>query len=384
MPEDPKNKPTGEIVSHDFGKAMDRAAKKSLSKELKKAGTRISHKPTSSSAHFVNALAEGDEKQKDKLLRLLNFIGTELTKRGDPQKGTRKRRTGKELEEESGRPRLYGRDFCPLLEEKVLAGALGHHKHNPESGRRIYGGAPQATSKSGAFPEGLLSLLGYHETTRAGKARDIREAMLLMEEVVGAKLEGLVALKQGDSWLRVSEAIAKEADLPTIGREARVFLFVPEDYGDRLPTIYNAYSERRAKEQALPYVPQITKDRALHERNDLERPTKTPIVEVEATAKVRTLDEVTPLHRRLAGARNGRDLTQKEVGELFGVSAQTIKLWETFERDELGKTTKGRPIPKQIAPLLERWLRERIAPTKEELDSLTKRREGRRKADRES
>jgi hypothetical protein len=382
-PEDPKNKPSGEVVSHDFARVLSAKEKKALSGELKKQRTRIIHKPTISNAYFVNALADGDEKRKEKLLRLLEFMGAELTRRKDPRADKRKELIAKRGSAEAELPRLYDRTFCPLLEERVLAGALGHHKHNPESGRKLYGGSPQPTAKSGAFPEGLLSLLGFHETTKAGRARDIREALLLMAVAVETKLGGLVALKLKDAWLRVPKAIEDETDLPLIGREARIFLFFPDDYVDRLHDIFNAYNRKRAVDEKLPYIPQLTRDRGLHERNDLERVSKAPTVEeeqvIETTAKVVTLNDVTPLHRRLAGARNGRRLTQKQVGEIFGVSAQTIKLWETYERDELGKGTKGRPIPKQIIPLLERWLRERIAPTKEELEVLEKRRPGKRR-----
>lgn len=383
-PEDPKNKPSGEVVSHDFGRVLSTKEKKALGGELKKQKTRISHKPTSSNAHFVNALADGDDKRKDKLLRLLDFLASELTRRKDPRRDKRREIIAKPGSPEAELPRLYDRTFCPLLEDKVLAGALGHHKHNAESGRRLYGGAPQATAKSGAFPEGLLSLLGFHETTKAGRARAIREAILLMAEVVETKLEGLVAIRTKDAWLRIPEAIENEAGISAVGREARVCLFVPGDYVDRLHTIYNEYAERRARKEDLPYVAKITRDRALHERNDLERPSKTPIVEqeivIETTATLRKfIEDTVPLHVRLADNRYARRLTQKEVGEIFGVSERTVKFWEAYERDEFGKTTKGRPIPKQIIPLLERWLREEIPPTKEELETLTKRRTGRAK-----
>lgn len=372
--EDPEAKPSGEVVDYDFSRKLPWEQKKELSKALPK-GSRITHKDTSINGHLVNALADGDERKKRQLSHLLDFMATELTRNKDP------RRDRKQIDKrlDGSKPRLYDREFCPLLEDRLLSGALAHQKHSPESGRKLYGGSPQATSRSGASPEGLLSVLGFHETSKSGRKREIREALLLMVEVVEQTLGGLVALKNGTEWARVQEVIGLEEDLFIVGREYRVHLFFPENYVELLYERYHEYQAERAKKLKLPYTVKITKDRDLHRKNDLDRPSNGQVGEAveERAAVLKRLRAITPLHERLVGARQHRNLTQKDVGLIFGVSAQTVKLWESYTKDDLGKIVKGRPISRELVPLVERWLEEKTAPTSEELSALKNRRPGR-------
>lgn len=386
--EDPNAKPTGEIVDYEFSRKMEREKRKNLSQELKKHRTRVAHKDTAVNAHLVNALARGNEKRKDKIHRLLDFMATELTRNRDPRRD--KKTPDKTL---SGhRPRLYDRSFCPLLEDRRLAGALAHQKHNPESGRKLYGGSPLATPTSGASPEGLLSVLNYHNSTKAGRLKEIREALTIMKEIVQDTLDGLVALRNGDEWLKVEDALAGVEDLPAVARSYRVHLFFPEDYVDRLHNHYAAYQEERARAQGLPYRVAITRDAGLHRKNNLDRPASFRIEDSGSVIKVEArpsgsdrlenrLETVTPLHERLADTRAARNLTQKELGLIFGVSDRTVKKWEAYTHGELGKVIKGRPIPRELVPLVERWIKDKHAPTAEELASLKSRRPGRSQDD---
>lgn len=372
--EDPQTRPSGEVVDYDFSQKMPREKRKELSKVLKP-GSRIIHKATSVNSHLVNAMANGDPRKRERLTHLLDFMASELTLNRDPRKDKRK------IKEENWlAPRLYGRDFCPLLEERCLAAALSHQKHNPESGRKLYGGSSRSTTKSGGSPEGLLSALGFYETSRAGKKREIREALLLMVEVVEETLGGLVALKNGEEWFKVRDVIEDEENLSTVANNYRVHLFFPENYIDLLTDKFHEYQDKRAKELGLPYKVGITRDPDLHRKNDLDRPATAPVT-VEATAAVKRLEAITPLHKRLSEVRQARGLTQKEFGIIFGVSAQTVKLWETYTKGELGKIVKGRPIPRELVPLVERWIREKTVPTLEELSALKSRRSGRSQED---
>jgi hypothetical protein len=370
--EDPHARPSGEIVEYDFSRKLERDKRKELSKALEDHKARITHKDTAVIPHLVNALARGDNRKKDRLTRLLEFMATELTRNRDPRRD--KKPPDKSLPPKS--PRLYDRFFCPLLEGRRLAGALAHQKHNPESGRTLYGGSRQATSRSGGAPEGLLSVLNYEYSSSKKALPCIRDALLLMLEVVEDTLDGLVALKSGEKWERARDVLKDESRLAAVARDYRVHLFFPENYTDRLHEIYNQYQEERARTQNLPYIPTITKDPALHRVNNQDRPGT-----LEVEARVSRAELLTPLHEKLQTARNARGLTQKQLGALFGVSDRTVKFWENFKRDDLGEITKGRPIPKQIIPFLERWLKDGTPPTKEEMNSFISRRKGHRKTD---
>jgi DNA-binding transcriptional regulator YiaG len=200
-----------------------------------------------------------------------------------------------------------------------------------------------------------------------------------MVEVVEQTLGGLVALKNGTEWARVQEVIGLEEDLFIVGREYRVHLFFPENYVELLYERYHEYQAERAKKLKLPYTVKITKDREVHRKNDLDRPSSGQVGEVveERAAALKRLRAITPLHERLVGAREHRNLTQKAVGLIFGVSTRTIQNWEAYTKDDLGKIVKGRPIPRELVHLVERWLEEKTAPTREELSALKNRRPGR-------
>jgi DNA-binding transcriptional regulator YiaG len=83
-----------------------------------------------------------------------------------------------------------------------------------------------------------------------------------------------------------------------------------------------------------------------------------------------------PLHHRLLAVRRERSLSQTDVGRLFGVSKITVLKWEAGPlSDEEGKV-RGKPIPTELVPLLQRWIETGEPPTPEELARRRTRRTG--------
>jgi tetratricopeptide (TPR) repeat protein len=83
-----------------------------------------------------------------------------------------------------------------------------------------------------------------------------------------------------------------------------------------------------------------------------------------------------PLHARLRATRRARGLSLAAVGTLFGVSHVMVSRWEAGpEPDDTG-TVRGRPIPAELEPLLQRWIETGAAPAPEDLAARTTARPG--------
>ena len=71
-----------------------------------------------------------------------------------------------------------------------------------------------------------------------------------------------------------------------------------------------------------------------------------------------------------------RKLSLQAVGDLFGVSKMAVSQWvRGVEPDEEGKV-RGKLIPKELAPLLSRWIETGEEPSKDELAARKTRRKG--------
>lgn len=303
--------------------------------------------------------------------RLRRWIEHELTLNRD---ATKTGRSGLRVTrgEDAKRPRAYDTYFCPLLPEgRAFFGALGHFKHNPESGRTLYGGGSAATPTSGAKTEGLMAVMGHEVPSgRSGPKRQkvLKAALQDLRAVVEEALGGVVAACHGGRWFTLEEAVRLLPE-PELGKKARWFLFVAEDWNQRYHKALEDYHEARRALGETDHVVRVTKDREVYRKSE------------EALRGVRhepaAPDEL-PLHHRLLAARRDRGLSQEAVGKLFGVSKMAVSKWEAGPlADEAGKV-RGKPIPEELVPLVRRWIEGGTPPTAAELAGRRTRRTGRR------
>jgi predicted ATPase/transcriptional regulator with XRE-family HTH domain len=83
-----------------------------------------------------------------------------------------------------------------------------------------------------------------------------------------------------------------------------------------------------------------------------------------------------PLSARLRTTRRARGLSLAAVGALFGVSHVIVSRWEAGPEPDHTGMVRGRPIPVEVAPLLQRWIETGAAPAPEELAARTTARSG--------
>lgn len=296
---------------------------------------------------FYNS-AEGFTSAQEKLHA---FVEKEITLNKDPAATKRKGVQISPRKEGAGKPRLYGRDFCPLLDEgKLYQGALGHFRANPETGRTLVGARARASATGGPHSEGLIGILGRSlppGRAHVRRADFYRKTLEDFKAVVEEYLGGVVAVrlrgKDGDRWLSLKEAgDLREAEL----KKARFYFFLPKDWREE-------------------------RTRKWEERSGWRASKTTEEAEKAREALRGQLDEGTevPLRELLRAKRTELGLSQGGVGALFGVSQKTVSKWENGpEPDEEGKV-RGKPIPLEVVPLLQRWVETGEAPSKEELEA---------------
>jgi DNA-binding transcriptional regulator YiaG len=313
--------------------------------------------------------------------RLRQWIEHELTLNKDGARKDRehlqdRRRNVPEAHE----PRVYDSSFCPLLPAgKQFQGALGHFKHNAESGRKLYGSGSPGTATSGPTTEGLLSVLGYEVPSGpSGSKRGavLRKALADLRAVVEEAMGGVVAVLHRKRWYSLPESVRSlpERDL---GQEAKWFLFVAADWQERLHRDLEAHHKRRHTRGEMPYEVKVTTDREAHRqahealhgvRHEAEEPAQAQTA-ADAPAGL-------PLHHCLRAVRRERGLSQRDVGRLFGISKVTVLKWEAGPLpDEEGKV-RGLPIPAELVPLVRRWIETGDSPIAEELAGRKTRRPG--------
>lgn len=318
---------------------------------------------------FYNA-AEGLTPEQG---RLVKFLEQQETLQGDlpakdPATGKAWTKRAKRGSAEAALPRLYDRRFCPLLPEgKSFHGALGHFpKNNPESGRTLRGTARRRGKTGGAHHDGLLAVMGYLlEPGRATEARrqTVEAALQDLRAVVVDYLGGIVAVLTADgSWISAEEAQRLPWD--DMLKRTRWFLFLPQTWReDRV----RRYQDRSGN--------LVTEDEAVARSNREARWSGDEDASSPVGGQVGL--EGTPLYQRLHAGMKERGLSQKALAQLFGVSQPLVSLWfKGTAPDPTTGAVKGRPIPAEIRPLVERWLATGESPTNDELESLKSRRTG--------
>ena len=73
------------------------------------------------------------------------------------------------------------------------------------------------------------------------------------------------------------------------------------------------------------------------------------------------------LRRRLRATRLERKLALAHVAGLFGVTRQALSTWELGPKADNRGRIRGKPIPRELVPLVWRWVETGVLPSQEEL-----------------
>ncbi len=98
----------------------------------------------------------------------------------------------------------------------------------------------------------------------------------------------------------------------------------------------------------------------------------------EGLHKMKRVSLSEPLWIRLYKKRKTLKLSQAKVGQFFGVSQVKVSHWEAGTEPDANGVVKGKPISRELIPLVERWVELDIVPSKEELASRKNRRSGKK------
>jgi len=316
---------------------------------------------------FYSSAAGLTETQRN----LATFLTTQITRRkhpvsmilGNPSKRETFRLTARGFEELEHR--IYDNSFCPLLPKgKEFEGALGRMKRYPESGWKLIGRQNETRTPN------LLSEMGYDLAggrAVATREKTVQKAIEDIKLVIEDYLEGLVTIYCEGHWIRINDAI----HLPVpILRKTRWFLFLPKGWLNLRREKWEKTQKERALKGETPAAWKVTEDpqaarRAQNTiREGLQRENKVSLAEA--------------LWIRLYKKRKELKLSQAVVGKYFGVSQVKISHWEAGTEPDAHGKVKGKPISRELIPLVERWLELDIIPSKDELATRKNYRSGKR------
>ena len=333
-----------EVERSDFGKT--------LSKEEKAALNYV--KSASVVVPFFDQAAGLTTEQT----RLRTWLEHNLTTNGDTASTGRKKLVDR-TSEDATKPRLYRRDFCPLLPpDRDFHAALGHAPNrNAEKGWKLVQAETSPTSTGGGRYCGLVDVMGYEYPPGAAvsrRAKTVRLALADMKKLVVELLGGVVAAKYAGKWMSLEEAVQ---NLPPDDLAKRVLwsIFLPADWHARMVETIETDSKERHARGETPYRVRVTKDRGVYERSQEDRGLPLSGEPVEGG----DVDDSSPLafRQRLRAARIAKGLKQAEVAALFGVSQPLYSNWENGKK----------PVPYRLAHLMEKWIVDGVEPTAEEL-----------------
>ncbi len=309
---------------------------------------------------------------------LVTWLGTQITRKKDPisrvmgdpiQREVNRRMTAGLARQD---PRIYDTDFCPLLSGgRSFHGALGHMRRNPESGWKLYGSRTRATSTGGGRTEGLLAIMGFDLPPGSAQTKRrsmVREAIGDIEHVAINYLDGFVGILWKGDWITLEEA----RKLPTTElKQTRWFPFLPENWVDLRRKKFEKVQRERAKRGESPVAWKVTEDP--------QEAARSLTLLREGAQKDAEGNLPDPLWVRLHLARKERKLSQASVGKLFGVSQRAVAQWEAGPARGDDSKARGKSIPGELIPLLERWIEAGESPTAEELAARKTRRTGKKK-----
>jgi DNA-binding transcriptional regulator YiaG len=264
---------------------------------------------------------------------LFGFLENNLTKTQHPaRRGREAVRITKRTHPEYGQPRVYRRDFCPLIPVGLeMVGFLGFKKDSryAESGWKLWGTSGRPSGGSGAKAPSILQAMGVDlPPGAAGNKRNAitRKALEDLEAVVVKAMGGLVAtLRPNGQWQTLDQAKLLPAE--ETGKKTAFFIFAPTDWLERMQRHHVEVSEARGVSV------QITTNTAVAQEG-FQEPMDSPTLATE------------PLHLRMASTRKERKLTQAQVAEVFNVSRPLVAQWEKGSKE----------IPERLAAAILAWV----------------------------
>lgn len=337
-----------EAISYHFAKELTAEEKESVGWRTRR-GKRERGKASDTfitmdaGGAFYNAAAGLTSTQEN----LAAFLERNITRRGSMACAKNKAAKVAKNARDAKAPRLYTNAFCPLLPEgKHYHGALGNFAHNPEAGFTIGG----AENRKGRRTGGLLHHMGYFLADRSKRAKTVTKALEDIQAVVVEYLGGVVAGYHDGRW--VSFETFQNLDERTLTKGLRLLVFLPENWRDIRKERWETSTDRR-----------VTEDLAEAEREVWEGESSEEALTGDAVVSEEDGFRGWPLSRRLLATIKKRDLRQKDVATLFGVSAVSVTYWVR------GQNSHGerKRIPDRLAPLLIRWIETGETPTPEEL-----------------
>jgi len=243
---------------------------------------------------------------------------------------------------EAREPRIYGREFCPLLPpDGAFHGALGRFKvrQNPEAGWTL---------------KGLMPKLGYPPLPKGraynARATAVREVLDDFRRVIEEYLEGHMVARLDKDWLSL-DAVRKALDsgrlsATRIARNATWFPFVPHDSEQIQIRKWEARLAAQAEAGSSRFAYTYT--------NDPEEAERSRVARIEGTSPSLQGRAPEPLRERLAAALDTRELSQeafvdllREHGVYDGKGARRmVSYWINGKK----------PIRRDLVPILEHWV----------------------------
>ena len=203
-------------------------------------------------------------------------------------------------------PRVYGRDFCPLLPEGGWAAALGHFTTNAESGWRL-------DSKGG---KGLLATMRRPVPRTAGEVRVATVVAAAFADITAVieVMGGVAYGRDRGRWLPLEEVARLSGRRPL---EVPMFVFVPPDYARREAAVVEAHHRRRVERGETATLVTVTEDAEVYR------------AQLRATDKT----EAETMRAEVRAARRARKVSQDALAKMLGVSQRQLSRWETGDAD---------------------------------------------------
>src|ERR1700730_1034224 len=317
---------------------------------------------------FYHAVAGLTPEQQN----FLNWLERQITQKRDPVPKFSKRERCKPNATDALDPRLFDETFCPFLPEGKFVAALGHFRRNPEAGFTLYGSASKAGKKSGAHVTGLVAVLGYllppgaaHNARRGVVRKALEDLKAVVVGYLGGVVVGKLGAQAGGTGIWLAFDKWTDLDEEALCRKLKVFVFLPPDWNQRRRERFEQVTGYRVTEsiteaEAAAWGSAVPVEVARAEPH--ARPAADTIYQGEPGG----WKQLGPLPNRLCAAMQSLNLKRSDIARIFGVSPPVVTYW--LKGLKLGEEKRdAKPIPKDLAVLMVRWLETGQEPTQVEL-----------------
>lgn len=297
------------------------------------------------------------------------WMSAQLTRQKDPVREGHKTERVHPKHASANEPRLYDNAFCPLLPEgRQFISPLSAFKHQPETGRTLFGTQTAGTKTSGGRTGGLLEIMDYqlppgraHRQRKAitDKALDDIEAVVVGH--YGGIVVGRVGEGRKDEWFPLDKI--RHFSEPNL-KKVKFYFFVP-------PNAYDKLQERAEKKLGKRLTPSIEEARAARRSQLVEFPRENSEGDGKPSMGFYSLPSL--IHETLSK----RGLKRSDFARIFGVSKMAVSHWLHGLKDGEDPANAKRIAP-DLVPFIMRWIETGQEPSADELASLPSRQKGAR------